>query len=49
MILTFIIVFGIYFCCPKYAKVLICVLNFMIPDQLPAIDEIVMVAGLIFT
>ena len=43
------IVYGVlllvYWVCPKYIKIAAMILNFLIPDPIPYIDEIVMVAG----
>jgi len=37
----------VYFFCPKYLKLVICVANFFIPDAIPAVDEVLMIAGLV--
>lgn len=42
----YIIVLAVYIFCPKYLRLLICVANFFVPDMLPVIDEVVMVAGM---
>jgi len=37
----------VYWYCPKYLKAAVFVINFFVPDPLPYIDELVMVAGLL--
>lgn len=37
----------VYWNCPKYLKAVAFVINFFVPDAVPYIDELVMVAGLI--
>lgn len=37
----------VYWCCPKYLKAAAFVVNFFVPDPVPYIDELVMVAGLL--
>lgn len=37
----------VYFLCPKYLRLLIFVANIFIPDSLPIIDELIMLAGLL--
>lgn len=49
MFLTYGVVLLIYFCCPKYAKFIIFVVNLFVPDPLPGLDEIIMAAGLFLT
>ena len=45
------VVYGIlllvYGNCPKYLKVAAFVINFFVPDPIPYIDEVIMVAGLL--
>ena len=45
------VVYGIlllvYWNCPKYLKAAAFVINFFVPDPIPYIDEMVMVAGLL--
>ena len=37
----------VYWNCPKYLKVAAFVINFFVPDPIPYIDEVVMIAGLL--
>lgn len=41
------ILFLVYWNCPKYLKVAAMIINLFIPDPLPYVDEVVMVAGLL--
>lgn len=45
IILAYIVVLIGYFCCPKYLQLIIMIINFFLPDPLPFIDEVIMVAG----
>ena len=46
MLLLYGIVLLVYFFCPKYLQLIICAVNLFVPDAAPAIDEVIMVAGL---
>lgn len=46
IIIAYIIMGIIYMACPKYLKFVACVINMMVPDPIPGIDEVVMIAGL---
>lgn len=45
--LIYVIVLVVYWCCPKYFQIIMLIINLILPDQVPVIDEIVMVAGLL--
>lgn len=47
ILIPYLIVLLVYFKCPKYLKAVIFVINFFMPDPLPMVDELVMVAGLL--
>ena len=47
MIWIYIVVLIVYFMCPKYLKLLIFAINLFVPDAVPVVDELVMIAGLI--
>lgn len=48
MIIVIYLILGIvYLLCPKYIKVVSCVINLFVPDPIPGIDEVVMIAGLL--
>lgn len=46
LLIAYIIVFIIYFACPKAIRLAIFLINLFIPDPLPFIDEIIMFLGL---
>ena len=37
----------VYLFCPKHLKLVILIANIFIPDSIPVIDEVIMVAGLL--
>lgn len=37
----------VYWNCPKYLKAVAFLINFFVPDPIPYIDEVIMVAGLL--
>lgn len=43
----YIVLLIVYWCCPKYLKLVATLINFFMPDPIPCVDEIVMVAGLL--
>lgn len=43
----YIVLFLVYFKCPKYLQLVILVANFFIPDIIPYLDEVIMVLGLL--
>lgn len=45
--LGYIVLLIVYWCCPKYLKLVATLINFFMPDPIPYVDEIVMVAGLL--
>lgn len=47
VILIYIVVFCVYFSLPLPGGLLMCLINFMIPDFIPFIDEAIMVYGVI--
>lgn len=48
MIIVIYLILGIvYLLCPKHIKVVSCVINLFVPDPIPGIDEVVMIAGLL--
>lgn len=46
IIIGYIVVLLVYMVCPTYVKVAVTVVNVFLPDPLPYIDEVLMVAGL---
>ncbi len=46
-----LVVYGIlllvYWNCPKYLKAVAFVINLFVPDPIPYVDEIIMIAGLL--
>lgn len=44
---VYLIVFIVYFCCPKFLKLIIFLVNIFLPDSIPLLDEVVMVLGLL--
>lgn len=47
LILIYGIVLLIYWVCPKYLKAVIFIINLLLPDPIPFVDEVVMAAGLL--
>ena len=47
--IIYIVVLIVYWFCPKYLQIIIMLANLFIPDSIPMIDEIIMVAGLLKT
>lgn len=47
VIVIYIIALVVYWYCPKYIKLVSFIANLFIPDPIPYLDEIVMVAGLL--
>ena len=47
VIIVYVILLLVYWNCPKYLKVAAFVINFFVPDPIPYIDEVVMIAGLL--
>lgn len=47
MFLVYAVVLVVYWFCPKYLQLLICVVNLFMPDMIPVVDEVIMVAGLL--
>lgn len=47
MILAYVIILIVYLFCPRYLKLVFLVVNLFIPDPLPFLDEILIVAGLL--
>ena len=47
IIIAYIIVLLVYMICPAYVKVAVMVVNVFLPDPLPCVDEVLMVAGLL--
>lgn len=41
------IVLLVYWFCPKYLQAVILIANIFLPDAVPVIDEVIMVAGLL--
>lgn len=46
IIIVYAIVLGVYFICPKYMKLVMLLINVFLPDKIPVIDELLMIAGL---
>lgn len=46
-IIIYIIVFAVYFVSPLPVRLLILLINFFVPDPIPVIDEVIMIAGII--
>lgn len=47
VIIAYTIVFLVYFISPKSLKAVIFIINLILPDSLPYIDEVVMFLGLL--
>ena len=47
MLIAYGIVLLVYFLCPAYLKIVILVINMFMPDSIPYVDEVIMVAGLL--
>lgn len=47
IIVVYLILGIAYLASPKHIKVVACVINFFVPDPIPGIDEVVMIAGLL--
>ena len=45
--IVYVILLLVYWNCPKYLKATAFVINFFVPDPIPYIDEVIMVAGLL--
>ncbi|WP_317854409.1 hypothetical protein [Chakrabartyella piscis] len=45
--LIYAVVLLVYWFCPKYMQVVMLIANLFIPDSVPVIDEVIMVAGLL--
>lgn len=43
---AYIVVLLVYFICPKYLRLVIFIINLIVPDSIPAVDEVIMIAGL---
>lgn len=44
--LIYAVVLLVYFFCPKYIKVVMLIINLLVPDVVPVVDELLMVVGL---
>ena len=42
-----LIILGIYFFAPEYLRVVLFLVNIFLPDEVPLIDELIMLAGLL--
>lgn len=42
-----IITLLVYWFCPKYLKIIVCLANVFMPDEVPMIDEVLMILGLL--
>lgn len=47
ILLIYAVVLFIYWFCPKYIQAIMLIANIFLPDFVPVIDEIIMVAGLL--
>ena len=47
MMIAYIVLLITYFCFPAHLKLVIMIINFFLPDPLPFVDEVIMVAGLL--
>lgn len=45
LIIGYIVVLLVYMVCPKVVKLAVMVVNVFLPDPLPYVDEVLMVAG----
>lgn len=43
--LAYAVLLAVYWGCPKHLKLVAMLINFVLPDPIPYLDEIVMVAG----
>lgn len=43
----YLVVFCVYFACPLPVRILIMAVNFFMPDPIPILDEVIMIAGII--
>ena len=46
LLAVYAVVLVVYLCCPKYLKLVLLLVNMFVPDAVPVVDEIIMVAGL---
>ena len=46
LIVVYLIIIIVYFCCPIYLKLVICAANIFLPDPIPCVDELLMICGL---
>ena len=44
---VYAIVLVVYWFCPKYLQLVMMAANMFVPDAVPVIDEVIMVAGLV--
>ena len=47
IILVYFVVFAVYFISPLHVRLLIFLANFLMPDPIPILDEVIMIAGII--
>lgn len=47
MIIFYVIALIVYFVCPKYIQIIMLIANLFLPDAVPVLDELIMVAGLL--
>ena len=47
LIILYVILLCVYFACPLPVRLLILAVNFFIPDPIPIVDEVLMIAGII--
>lgn len=47
ILVVYAVVLGVYWFCPKYVQLIMLAVNMFVPDAVPVIDELIMVAGLL--
>lgn len=47
LIAVYAVALIVYLICPKYLKLVLLLINMFIPDAVPVVDELIMVAGLL--
>ena len=45
--LVYMVVLAVYWKCPKYLKAIMFIINIFVPDAIPYVDELIMLAGLL--
>ncbi len=46
LIAVYAVALIVYLCCPQYLKLVLLLVNVFVPDAIPVVDELIMLAGL---